>query len=195
MSRELLAIVETMNRKNLELQLALQCAPVLTGIKTANLLIIGRESVGDLSEILNGERLFYRLLYENRERLVYLLYDKAALLAYLQTSKVFHLFQLLGYERIQFPEILEEISYRYGSYMRKEGEFPHELGLLLGYPVEDVFGFMLHRGQNFLYTGYWKVYKNPEQTKRLFEAFDAATEQAVLTVYQENSIKSIVNGG
>ncbi|MFW5646635.1 MAG: DUF3793 family protein [Acetivibrio ethanolgignens] len=195
MSRELLAIVETMNQKSLEVQLALQCAPVLTGIKTANLLIIDKNSAMNFPGVLVGEGLFYRLLYEVRDKLVYLIYDRNKLLAYMEKPEVFRVLQMLGYQRVKLEEILEEISRRYESYMKNERSFPHELGLLLGYPVEDVIGFIVHQGQNFLYKGYWKVYENPEQAKQLFEAFDRATERAVITIYQRNSIKSIVNAG
>ena len=43
---------------------------------------------------------------------------------------------------------------RYACYMEEKGAFPHEIGLLLGYPVEDVLGFIRHQGKNYLYTGY-----------------------------------------
>lgn len=195
MSRELLAIVETMNQKSLEVQLALQCAPVLTGIKTANLLIVEKSSAKSLSGVLEGERLFFRVLYEMGDKLVYLIYDKKKLLTYMKEPEVLRVFKLLGYQRVGLEEVLEEISRRYESYMKNERSFPHELGLLLGYPVEDVVGFMVHQGRNFLYKGYWKVYENPEQTRQLFEAFDRAKERAVITIYQGDSIKSIVNAG
>lgn len=195
MSRELLAIVETMNQKSLEVQLALQCAPVLTGIKTANLLIVEKSSAKSLPGVLEGERLFFRVLYEIGGKLVYLIYDKKKLLTYMKEPEVLRVFKLLGYQRVGLERVLEEISRRYESYMKNERSFPHELGLLLGYPVEDVVGFMVHQGQNFLYKGYWKVYENPEQAKQLFEAFDRATERAVITIYQGDSIKSIVNVG
>ena len=38
--------------------------------------------------------------------------------------------------------------------LEEKGAFPHEIGLLLGYPVEDVLGFIRHQGKNYLYTGY-----------------------------------------
>ena len=38
--------------------------------------------------------------------------------------------------------------------------FPHEIGLFLGYPVEDVLGFIENAGQNCKCCGCWKVYCN-----------------------------------
>ena len=47
--------------------------------------------------------------------------------------------------------------------------FPHEIGVILGYPLEDVKGYMENGGQKCLLNGYWKVYNNPEEAKRKFE--------------------------
>ena len=38
--------------------------------------------------------------------------------------------------------------------------FPHEIGIFLGYPLEDVLGFMENGGKNCLSCGCWKVYSN-----------------------------------
>ena len=59
------------------------------------------------------------------------------------------------------------------------------MGLLLGYPVEDVEGFILHKGQNALYSGYWKVYHNLSKTLKLFEYFD---------IVRDWTLKEIMNG-
>lgn len=192
MSSDLLAMVEAMNQGNLEVQLALQCAPVLTGIKTANLLIIEKSLAGSLSQVLEGEHLLYHLLYKMRDKLVYFIYNRKQLEEYIKIKPAAVLLGLLGHRHTVLEKILEEISKRYESYMTGKGSFPHELGLLLGYPPQDVIGFIDHQGQNFLYKGYWKVYDNPEQAKELFASYDKARERAVVTLYQGNSLKSIL---
>ena len=40
---------------------------------------------------------------------------------------------------------------------RESGEFPHEVGLFLSYPPEDVKGFIDHRANNFKCAGLWTV--------------------------------------
>ena len=45
---------------------------------------------------------------------------------------------------------------------------------LLGYPLADVEGFMENNGENFLCSGYWKVYANAEEAKRTFQLYDKA---------------------
>lgn len=50
-------------------------------------------------------------------------------------------------------------------------EFPHEIGFFLGYPYEDVIGFIKNRGQNYLEVGPWKVYANQSQARRTFARY------------------------
>ena len=55
----------------------------------------------------------------------------------------------------------------------------HEMGVLLGDPVEDVRGFMEQNGQNALYQGYWKVYAHVPEKKRLFARYDMEKETII----------------
>ena len=58
-------------------------------------------------------------------------------------------------------------------------QFPHEIGIFLGYPLWDVRGFLENEGKNFAYLGYWKVYRDVQNAKLLFQRFDAIREQAL----------------
>ena len=42
--------------------------------------------------------------------------------------------------------------------LQDEAEFPHEIGLFLSYPPEDVQGFIDHHARDFKLSGLWKVY-------------------------------------
>ena len=44
-------------------------------------------------------------------------------------------------------------------------QFPHEIGCFLGYPSEDVIGFM--KNEKCVYHGMWKVYGNVEEAKNI----------------------------
>lgn len=55
------------------------------------------------------------------------------------------------------------------------GEFPHEIGLFLGYPVEDVRGFMEQGSDRCKCTGCWKVYGDETTAKELFRKYDCCT--------------------
>lgn len=55
--------------------------------------------------------------------------------------------------------------------------FPHEVGFFLGYPAEDVLGFIEHDGRDFLALGPWKVYANLERALATFEGYRRCTER------------------
>ena len=47
-----------------------------------------------------------------------------------------------GCSGCMLSKILYGVSERYRAHMEGKGDFPHEIGLLLGYPPEDVTGFI-----------------------------------------------------
>lgn len=50
--------------------------------------------------------------------------------------------------------------------------FPHEIGVFLGYPLEDVLGFIENGGRNCLSCGCWKVYSNECEALKAFERYE-----------------------
>lgn len=59
------------------------------------------------------------------------------------------------------------------------------MGILLGYPIEDVTGFIEHKGKNYLYSGYWKVYRDVAAKKRIFLQYENAKEELILLLASE----------
>ena len=57
-----------------------------------------------------------------------------------------------------------------------DGTFPHEIGLFLSYPLEDVEGFVENRGRNCKCTGCWKVYGDEQQAQRQFSRYRKCQE-------------------
>ncbi|MDO4787308.1 MAG: DUF3793 family protein [Fretibacterium sp.] len=56
--------------------------------------------------------------------------------------------------------------------------FPHEIGLFLDYPPEDVRGFIRNKGAGSLAVGYWKVYGDVGRARRAFRRFRRAENEA-----------------
>ena len=54
--------------------------------------------------------------------------------------------------------------------------FPHEVGVFLGYPLEDVKGFIANEGKNYTFCGCWKCYGDPETARRRFERYRRCTD-------------------
>lgn len=60
--------------------------------------------------------------------------------------------------------------------MRTENRFPHEVGLFLSYPPEDVKGFIDNRAENYKDAGMWKVYGDVENARKMFRKFKKCTD-------------------
>jgi len=57
--------------------------------------------------------------------------------------------------------VLKELFKR----IQNNSKFPHEVGIFLGYPLEDVVCFEKNQGKNCKYCGYWKSYTNPSEAE------------------------------
>ena len=77
-----------------------------------------------------------------------------------------------GYEADQDCQgLLRQLSRR----LCLEREFPHEIGVFLGYPLTDVVGFIENRGRNFTCCGCWKAYGDPNAARRHFAQLSKCT--------------------
>lgn len=50
--------------------------------------------------------------------------------------------------------------------MKNKTGFPHEIGIILGYPIEDVICFEKNQGKNCKYCGCWKSYTDVEKARQ-----------------------------
>ena len=192
MSFDIVDIVKGMDNTSVSLQLALQCAPVIAGIKISNLLTIPANKLKELSAILKKTTLSFRVIYPGRERLVILVYREEELRKYLMSEEVEGFIYGLGYKTSDISEMFPIFVRRYIRYMEIKKDFPHELGLFLGYPVEDVEGFIRHNGKNYLYSGYWKVYKDAEAKIKLFKNYEKVQTEIVRMLYEGIDIICII---
>ena len=59
----------------------------------------------------------------------------------------------IGYTDTNLKQVLPVFRAHYQQYLREKKVFPHEMGLLLGYPPEDVKGFIAIRGKTICIRG------------------------------------------
>lgn len=176
----------------LDLQIAKQCAPLLAGIKISNLLIIDSYNLKSVYGIFANTHIKIKFLHRQNNRITLLLYKTTELWSYLEHEAALQVMIRLGYESLDLKEVLELFASRFSAYMKSGGSFPHEMGILLGYPVVDVVGFMEQEGKNFLYTGYWKVYGDLDQALDTFEKYKIAKEKITHMVLNDMTIKGII---
>lgn len=193
MSQEVFELVQGMDLKSVETQIALQCAPLISGLKMSNLLIVSAEDETLVRMILRKSGIsFYRLL-KSGEKVTFLLFRREWLEAYLQQKEVRAVFVAEGYQDYILGNVFRTFQERYKRYMNGGDCFPHEMGLLLGYPVEDVQGFMENEGKNFFYSGYWKVYADVQEKIKLFQKFETAKETVIQLLSYGVGIRDIID--
>lgn len=154
------------------------CSPTLAGLKTGSLFSYRFDDVKKLhSKLRELNRIFVPKdmrvvpLFEKDGKALIYVYRPKKLKADLSDEVSKKILCECGYDCKSPEEYIVAISKRLG-----EGcDFPHEIGLFLGYEPSDVDGFM-HRKEDFLFVGTWKVYGNEKEAKKRFEKFRKCTE-------------------
>lgn len=163
------------------------CAPTLAGIKTASLFTCPYESrealLGTIRELnrrlkVKGLRIL-PLRFSEKKALIYL-YRPRQLSTDLADSTAASLLERCGYSTGN----CEKCVVRLVQKLRRQEAFPHEIGLFLGYPPEDVRGFMDHGPDCCKCSGCWKVYGDEEAARKKFAQYKKCTR-----VYQEQWAK------
>ncbi len=158
------------------------CAPTLAGIKTSNLFGCRYDSreqllddVRDLNNRLRAKGLrVLPLQYRKGYALIYL-YRPDRLEKDLEDIDACRLLEDRGYDCDSPSRCLAHLMER----LRQAGQqnFPHEIGLFLGYPPEDVEGFIAHQAQDSKCVGVWKVYGDADRAKAQFDAYQKCTDE------------------
>ena len=150
------------------------CAPTLAGLKTANLF---NEPFTDKDELLDEINSFNEMFSEYGIKMIPLSFDNNVALIYVYRIKDLQndfgnvlsqeLLTKYGYES---NDIVNSIN-RLGNRINAHKDFPHEIGLFLGYPPEDVKGFIDNKAQNYKCVGYWKVYGDEQKAIECFRKY------------------------
>ena len=158
---------------------AKHCSPTLAGIKTGNLFaaVFANEEervreIRRLNRLLNPAGLRAVLFCGRRNRTLIYLYRPAFLVRDLRDPEAQELLRERGYRVENAAACLNRLAVR----IAEEGEFPHEIGLFLGYPPGDVRAFIERGAKAPLITGVWKVYHDPEKAERIFEQYRQCTD-------------------
>ena len=151
------------------------CSPTLASLKTANLFnyVFNTEAelyryLRELNQKLSGKGVKATLLRKTeRSALVYLFREKK-LQRDLEQPGVAQFMRAYGYESPTAKQAVSMLRKRFAE----GNEFPHEIGLFLGYPLGDVIGYIENAGRNSKCSGCWKVYCNECEAMKMFARFD-----------------------
>lgn len=155
------------------------CSPTLAGLKTGNMFACPCEDIEEVctelrrlnSKLVKKGLRMQPLKYSGNRALIYV-FRPAKLLKDLQDNTACRLLRERGY-CCETPErCVAHLMRRLGE----SSDFPHEIGLFLGYPPEDVNGFIENKADGYKSVGYWKVYGDEEKAQKLFEKYDKCTK-------------------
>lgn len=200
--------------------IAEKCAPTLMGVKPATLFSVRYNLISNFLEILpqvqaellpditlrclkNGPRAYLLLAYrieeiskiissiEARSFLADMGYPKDCLDACANSYQCLH--NCATCERqatlFQIEMLIDNLSHKLEKVDRYN--FPHEIGVFLGYPVCDVESFIKCRGKDEKCTGTWKVYGNVAEAVKKFNVYKEA-EIFVKNNYRADCSLSII---
>ena len=155
------------------------CAPTLAGLKTGNMFTCAFETAAELrsdirrlNDMLRPKGLLVLPLRIAKGKVLIYLFRPSMLDADLKDTEAARLLPEEGYTRIERNRCLTELIRR----MSDDGEFPHEIGLFLSYPPEDVRGFIKNRRSGCKLVGTWKVYGDEENAKHKFDLYKKCTD-------------------
>lgn len=140
-------------------------------------------------DFLNSIDLGFINLRESDEALIVLVYNDSELQKYIFNKEVNRFLIKLGYPRKNnvYNYILN-LKVRYEKF-----KCPHELGVFLGFPLNDVKDFMQCTNKKCLGCGYWRVYNDFNRAKEVFLKYDKIKDEAIKNILTDDNTYNIVN--
>lgn len=178
-------------KRKLQFQLISQCAPFLKGIKVSCILNIEEDGKKILSELFRGTDISYEILTTSKRKCLVLFYRDETMEKHLQKQEVQEFLRAFGYESLNVKETIAHLKRRVEEFSHKDICFPHEIGAVLDYPIDDVKCFIKGDTKEPLFVGYWKVYNHPDVAKNTFAAYDEAIDDAVQEFLQGKTLQEI----
>jgi len=119
----------------------------------------------------------FRLLFESNGLLKLIIYQKERLQAVLDEAPFCIMGAKLNYSYpLRAESFIEELKERW----QRDARVPHEIGVALGYPLDDVFGYMGLLPLPCLGVCGWQVYGCMQESKRRSCAFNNARCRALM---------------
>lgn len=155
------------------------CSPTLAGLKAGSMFtcpydcpVKMKEEIRQINKRLKNKGLRMIPLRFSDKRVLLYLYRSSKLEKDLEHELAQKLLLQEGYAKERCTNCIAKLVARF---RRFEG-VPHEVGLFLGYPPEDVHGFIENKACGYKCSGCWKVYGNQEEALKTFEKYKKCTE-------------------
>ena len=155
------------------------CSPTLASLKPASLFLYRFSSGEELYESVavwdaqfqkKGIRI--TILREDTETALIYVYRPDTMVRELSRPEIISFLVSTGYQAGTIDQMLEQLRSR----LHGSEEFPHEIGVFLCYPLNDVLGFIKNHGSNCKGMGDWKVYGDLGEAQKTFAKFKKCRE-------------------
>lgn len=160
--------------ENIEKNLIRHCSPTLASLKTASLFTLEFTCRKELNEVLrkwnrslSDKGVAMIALRETDNHALIYVFRKSKLRKDLCCPEIERFLRNNGYDDTNIGMALSTLR----AHLTELGDFPHEIGIFLGYPIDDVIGFITNKGQNCKCTGCWKVYSNECEATKTFARY------------------------
>lgn len=174
--------------------LANHCMPTLKRIKPSSLITFYKRFIENkedffliLEKELQNYNCKYEILCETQTASFVLIYNMEFLNKIVTKHSKCPILQDTGYswEEDLFTKSIQHLKMRYKNFCLGESNFPHEVGIFLGYPLHDVEDFIKYQGENYIICGYWKVYHNVEEACNTFRIYREMRDKALVEYSKE----------
>ena len=160
--------------ENFDSRLVRHCAPTLAGLKAGNLFCLDIANgvvlcnvLARWNQLLNPKGVTARIIAERGGRYFIYVYRNSALQNLGYSHEVCNFLKGFGYSCFDTESLLNFFKVR----MTRSVCFPHEVGVFLGYPLDDVKDFIAYGGKNYKLIGCWKVYNDVPNSMHIFEVY------------------------
>lgn len=151
------------------------CSPTLASLKTANLFSVPLEreenadvQIGEWSRTLAPKGIELMVIRRSETAALVYVFRRSMLKRELEKPGVAEFLREYGYSCTDTYAALERLSDRLSC----RADFPHEIGIFLGYPLSDVKSFIKYGGRNCKCSGCWQAYGNVEDAVKTFRRFE-----------------------
>ena len=172
----------------LEQFLTLHTSPAICGIKASNLICIkDSDSITKEIEELNKKypKIRFYILKRQNGKVLILVFRLSCLKKELSSKDNKCFLEELGYDTSSMEAMFKTLKSR-----MKNDDFPHEVGVFLGYDLSDIKSFI--NGMECKYVGYWKVYSNVEEKIKLFNRYNRCKEVVQKMVNRGYSLENFM---
>lgn len=177
-----------------EQSLALYASPTLAFLKPASLFSFHKNESKNIYETLacynqkfKHKNIVFTIVGERKHHFLIYVYQINLLKQYLMQDEVSRFLLKFEYYFDTLSSALERLKTRLLN-----DDFPHEIGIFLGYPLKDVIAFIENKGKNCLTCGYWKVYYNQNKAEQIFRRYHCCKYHYLNQLKKGNDIIDII---